>query len=71
MNLGETGWSGVDCIHLSQCGDQWRPLVNTIMNLPSSIKCWKILKQLSDWRLLKYLALLILFRLISGFRILI
>jgi hypothetical protein len=27
------GWGGVNWIHLTQDGDQWRILVNTVMNL--------------------------------------
>jgi hypothetical protein len=33
MDLGETGWDGVDWIDLAQDRDQWRALVNTVMNL--------------------------------------
>jgi hypothetical protein len=33
MNLREIGWEGVDCMHLRQDRDQWRCLVNTVMNL--------------------------------------
>jgi hypothetical protein len=29
----EIGWDGVNWIHLSQDMDQWRVLVNTVMNL--------------------------------------
>jgi hypothetical protein len=29
----EIGWDGGDCIDLAQDRDQWRALVNTIMNL--------------------------------------
>jgi len=32
MGLMEIGWEGVD-IHLAQDTDQWRTLVNTVMNL--------------------------------------
>jgi len=32
MNFREIGWKGVDWIHLAQDRDQWRILVNTIMN---------------------------------------
>jgi hypothetical protein len=32
-NLGERGWDGVDWIDLAQDRDQWRALVNTVMNL--------------------------------------
>jgi hypothetical protein len=33
MVLGETGWEGVEEIHLAQDRDQWQDLVNTVMNL--------------------------------------
>jgi hypothetical protein len=33
MDLRETGWGGVDWIHLAQGRDQWRAFVNTVMNL--------------------------------------
>jgi hypothetical protein len=33
MDLGETGWDGVDWIDLGQDRDQWRALVNTVLNL--------------------------------------
>jgi hypothetical protein len=33
MNLTETGWDGIVWIHLAQDRDQWRVLVNTVMNL--------------------------------------
>jgi hypothetical protein len=33
MDLREIGWSGMDWIHLAQDRDQWRALVNTVMNL--------------------------------------
>jgi hypothetical protein len=29
----ETVWEGVDWIHLAQDRDQWRVVVNTVMNL--------------------------------------
>jgi hypothetical protein len=32
MDLRETGWDGVDWIDLAQYRDQWRALVNTVMN---------------------------------------
>jgi hypothetical protein len=31
--LREIGWDGMDWIDLAQDGDQWRALVNTVMNL--------------------------------------
>jgi hypothetical protein len=33
MNLREIGWIGVDWIDMAQDGDQWRALVNTVLNL--------------------------------------
>jgi hypothetical protein len=33
MDLREIGWDGVDWIELAQERDQWRALVNTVMNL--------------------------------------
>jgi len=33
MDLREIEWEGVDWMHLAQDSDQWRDLVNTIMNL--------------------------------------
>jgi hypothetical protein len=32
MDLREIGWDGVDWIDLAQDRDQWRALVNTVMN---------------------------------------
>jgi hypothetical protein len=32
MNVKETGWEGVDWIHLAQDRDQWCVLVKTVMN---------------------------------------
>jgi hypothetical protein len=33
MYLRELGWDGMDWINLAQDRDQWRALVNTVMNL--------------------------------------
>jgi hypothetical protein len=33
VDLREIGWDGVDLIGLTQDRDQWRALLNTIMNL--------------------------------------
>jgi hypothetical protein len=33
MNLIEIRWDGVDCIHMAQDKDQWRALVNRVLNL--------------------------------------
>jgi hypothetical protein len=32
MDLREIGWDGMDWINLSQAGDQWRALLNRVMN---------------------------------------
>jgi hypothetical protein len=34
IDLRETQWDGVDWIYQAQDRDQWRALVNTVMNLP-------------------------------------
>jgi hypothetical protein len=36
MDLRETGWVGMDWIELAQDRNQWRALVNTMMNLGTS-----------------------------------
>jgi hypothetical protein len=33
LDLREIGWDGIDWIDLAQNRDQWRALVNTVMNL--------------------------------------
>jgi hypothetical protein len=33
MDLSEMGLEGVDWIHMAQDTDQWRAVVNTVMNL--------------------------------------
>jgi hypothetical protein len=33
MELTEIGWDGVDWIHMAQDRDQWRALVNMVLNL--------------------------------------
>jgi hypothetical protein len=33
INLGEIGWGGMDGIDLAEDRDQWRALVNMVMNL--------------------------------------
>jgi hypothetical protein len=42
MDLREIGGAGMDWIDLAQDGDQWRALVNTVMNL--RVPCWEILE---------------------------
>jgi hypothetical protein len=33
MDLREIGWGSMDTIHLAQERDQWKALVNMVMNL--------------------------------------
>jgi len=33
MDLRVIGWEGADWMHLAQDRDQWRAVVNTVMNL--------------------------------------
>jgi hypothetical protein len=33
IDLRETGWDGMDWIDVAQDRDQWRALVNTVMNI--------------------------------------
>jgi hypothetical protein len=33
IDLSERGWDSMEWIHLAQDRDQWRDLVNTVMNL--------------------------------------
>jgi hypothetical protein len=33
MDLEETGWGGMDWIHMVRDRNQWRDLVNMVMNL--------------------------------------
>jgi hypothetical protein len=38
-DLREIGWYHIDWIDLAQDRDQWRALVNTVLNLLGFIKC--------------------------------
>jgi hypothetical protein len=53
MGLRVIGWDGGDWIDLAQDRDQWRALVNAVMNLRDSIKRWEVLEWLHNWQLLK------------------
>jgi hypothetical protein len=33
MDPRKIGWEGVDWMHLTQVGNQWRALLNTVMDL--------------------------------------
>jgi hypothetical protein len=50
MDLREIRRDGVDRMDMAQDRDQWRALVNTVLN---SIKCWEVLEGLHNWQLLK------------------
>jgi hypothetical protein len=43
LDLKGIGCDGMDWIYLAQDRDQWRALVNTVMNHSSSLKCWEVL----------------------------
>jgi hypothetical protein len=43
MGLREKGWGGRDWIRLTQDRDQWRALVNTVMNLRVPLNVGKLL----------------------------
>jgi hypothetical protein len=43
MNLREIGWGGMNWINLAQDRNQWRALVNTIMNLRVPLNAGKFM----------------------------
>jgi hypothetical protein len=43
MDLREIGWDGMDWIDMAQDRDQWRALVNTVMNLRVPLNAVKFL----------------------------
>jgi hypothetical protein len=45
MDLREIGWDGVDWIELAQNKEEWRALVNTVMNLRVTKNTWKFLSK--------------------------
>jgi hypothetical protein len=49
IDLGQTGWGGVDSNGLAQDRDKWRALVNTDNEPSGSIKCWETIKWLQNW----------------------
>jgi uncharacterized protein (DUF2236 family) len=53
MDLRQNEWDGMNWIDLAQDRDQWRSLVNKVMNLLMPKNVWKFLECLNGWRLLK------------------
>jgi hypothetical protein len=43
-DLGEVGWSDVDWIGLAKDRNRWRALVNSVLNLSGSMKCWETIE---------------------------
>jgi hypothetical protein len=39
MDLRDTGWGGLEWIHLAQNRDRWRAVVNAVMNLRFLAPC--------------------------------
>jgi hypothetical protein len=53
MDLREIGWDGMDWTDVAQDRDQWRALVNTVMKLRGTVKCWEVPEWLHNWQLLR------------------
>jgi hypothetical protein len=44
MDLGEVGWGDMDWIGLAKDRNRWRALVNSVLNLRVSLKCWETIE---------------------------
>jgi hypothetical protein len=54
MELRKIGLGVMNWIEQAQDREEWRAVVNTVMNIwVLCIRFWNILEQLSNWRLLK------------------
>jgi hypothetical protein len=49
MDLGEVVWGDMDWIILAQDMNRWRALMNSVLNLRVSIKCWETICWPSSW----------------------
>jgi hypothetical protein len=43
IDIREIGWDGMDWIYLAQDTDQWRALMNIVMNIRVPYNAWKFL----------------------------
>jgi hypothetical protein len=44
MDLGEVCWGDVDWIGLAKDRNRWRAVVNSVLNLLGSMKCWETIE---------------------------
>jgi hypothetical protein len=49
MDLGEVGWGDVGWIGLAQDRNRWKDLVNSVLNLRVSVKCWETIEWPNNW----------------------
>jgi hypothetical protein len=49
MDLGEVRWDDVDWIGLAQDRNTWKGLVNSVLKLSGSIKCWETIEWPNNW----------------------
>jgi hypothetical protein len=52
-DLRKIGWDCMNWIELAQDRDQWRALVNTVMNFWVSKNFWEFSEWLHNWQLLR------------------
>jgi hypothetical protein len=53
MDLREIGWNSMNWIELAHDRDQWRAVVNTVMNPWVPKNCWEFPEWLHNWQLLR------------------
>jgi hypothetical protein len=44
MDLGVVGWGDVDWIGPAKDRNRWRAVVNSVLNLGGSTKCWETIE---------------------------